>query len=245
MSFHCQRTLRLHEAIQWSEHRVRTLAVAITNRHCDLQSFGSRLCLKQGDAEIELNSYPEFFKKVNIFHTVNRFHPHRSVHGSVYGQPSSPHGRESLLHGATGSSYSAWGHVYPKCCSVHDILNWKKAKFFIPFLVKSTCPVRFLPKSLIFSYRFYEHINKITTVIFSWKNSDPFDQACLDRFVLQLRSDGAVSAGRWDEAYRITGWLIWFFNKSWPLPWCQKKITEKKTFWKDLGMTLEFFDCHA
>ena len=101
------------EAIQWSQHRVRTLAVAITNRHCDLQSFGSRRCgglLGEsiwGDGGI----YPtRNFTKVNIFHTVNPFHPHRSVHGSVYGQPSIPHGRESLLHGAAGSSYLAWGH---------------------------------------------------------------------------------------------------------------------------------------
>lgn len=33
--------------------------------------------------------------------------------------------------------------------------------------------------------------------------TEPLDPACLDRFVLQLRSDGAVSAGRWDEAARI------------------------------------------
>ena len=29
--------------------------------------------------------------------------------------------------------------------------------------------------------------------------TEPLDPACLDRFVLQLQSDGAVSAGRWDE----------------------------------------------
>eukprot|EP00434_Breviolum_minutum_P034184 symbB.v1.2.030245.t1/scaffold3388.1/size57902/1 len=33
--------------------------------------------------------------------------------------------------------------------------------------------------------------------------TEPLDPACLDRFVLQLRSDGAVSAGRWDEAAEI------------------------------------------
>ncbi|CAJ1367181.1 unnamed protein product [Effrenium voratum] len=33
--------------------------------------------------------------------------------------------------------------------------------------------------------------------------TEPLDPACLDRFVLQLKTDGAVSAGRWDEAARI------------------------------------------
>ena len=125
--FRCQRTLRLHEAIQWSQHRVRTLAVAITNRHCDLQSFGSRRCgglLGEsiwGDGGI----YPtRNFKKVNIFHTVNPFHPHRSVQAWQGVATTRNHWIQLLGLGSC---------VYPKFCSVHDILNWKKeTKFFIP-----------------------------------------------------------------------------------------------------------------
>jgi len=33
--------------------------------------------------------------------------------------------------------------------------------------------------------------------------TEPLDPANLDRFVLQLRTDGAISGGRWDEAERI------------------------------------------
>eukprot|EP00933_Yihiella_yeosuensis_P045072 TRINITY_DN40380_c0_g1_i1.p1 TRINITY_DN40380_c0_g1~~TRINITY_DN40380_c0_g1_i1.p1 ORF type:complete len:382 (-),score=62.13 TRINITY_DN40380_c0_g1_i1:50-1156(-) len=33
--------------------------------------------------------------------------------------------------------------------------------------------------------------------------TEPLDPANLDRFVLQLRTDGAISSGRWDEAARI------------------------------------------
>lgn len=35
--------------------------------------------------------------------------------------------------------------------------------------------------------------------------TEPLDPACLDRFVLQLKTDGAVSAGRWDEAQSKAG----------------------------------------
>ena len=73
------------EAIQWSQHRVRTLAVAITNRDCYLQSFGSRHKKRDGRWRENLSgklslSYRNFEKvKVNISPFIQIGH-HRSVY---------------------------------------------------------------------------------------------------------------------------------------------------------------------
>lgn len=45
----------------------------------------------------------------------------------------------------------------------------------------------------------------------AWCFKSLLRKACLDRFVLQLRSDGAVSAGRWDEASGFDMFWPWVY----------------------------------
>ena len=109
--------------------------------------------------------------------------------------------------------------------------------------------------SKIFSYWFIYDISTKSQPSRSHENSDHLGsfgshvstnerfQACLDRFVLQLRSDGAVSAGRWDEA-ALPGDDLIFPTSHDPLP-AARTITVGITV---KGKTLEWpwiFYCHA